>query len=115
MPYSRATTAQWLRMPPVSVTTAAAVANSGVQGGARGDQQTAIEPRQGGAGLAQLVEREQHHVLGALEHAGSDHATTQLEQDAADAVLALEVDPEAVVLAQDVADLCSVQQEVEPL
>ena len=34
MPYSRATTAQWLRMPPVSDTTAAAVANSGVHGGA---------------------------------------------------------------------------------
>src|SRR4051812_50169530 len=33
MRYSRATTAQWLRMPPVSVTTAAAVANSGVHGG----------------------------------------------------------------------------------
>src|SRR3954468_10122137 len=34
MPYSRATTAEWLRMPPVSVTTAAATANSGVQDGA---------------------------------------------------------------------------------
>ena len=34
MPYSRATTAQWLRTPPVSVTTAATVANSGVHGGA---------------------------------------------------------------------------------
>src|SRR3954469_3744625 len=34
MPYSRATTAQWLRMPPVSDTTAAAVANRGVHGGA---------------------------------------------------------------------------------
>src|SRR5919199_4959804 len=34
IPYSRATTAQWLRMPPVSVTTAAATANSGVHGGA---------------------------------------------------------------------------------
>jgi hypothetical protein len=30
MPYSRATSAQWLRMPPVSETTAAAVAKSGV-------------------------------------------------------------------------------------
>jgi len=34
MPYSRATTAQWLRMPPVSDTTAAAMANRGVHGGA---------------------------------------------------------------------------------
>ena len=34
MPYSRATTAQWLRMPPASVTTAETVAKSGVQGGA---------------------------------------------------------------------------------
>ena len=34
MRYSRATTALWLRMPPVSVTTAAAVAKSGVHGGA---------------------------------------------------------------------------------
>src|SRR3954447_7626286 len=34
MPYSRATTAQWLRIPPVSVTTAAATAKSGVHGGA---------------------------------------------------------------------------------
>jgi hypothetical protein len=34
MPYSRTTTAQWLRMPPVSETTAAAVAKSGVHGGA---------------------------------------------------------------------------------
>ena len=32
--YSRATTAQWLRMPPASVTIAAARAKSGVQGGA---------------------------------------------------------------------------------
>ena len=32
--YSRATTAQWLRMPPASVTIAAARANSGVHGGA---------------------------------------------------------------------------------
>ena len=32
--YSRATTAQWLRTPPVSVTTAAAVPKSGVHGGA---------------------------------------------------------------------------------
>src|ERR687890_270440 len=36
MRYSRATTAQWLRMPPVSVTTAAAVAKSGVHGGGGG-------------------------------------------------------------------------------
>src|SRR5829696_252019 len=34
MPYSRATTAEWLRIPPVSVTTAAATPNSGVHGGA---------------------------------------------------------------------------------
>src|SRR5579859_3787040 len=32
MPYSRATMAQWLRMPPESVTMAATVAKSGVQG-----------------------------------------------------------------------------------
>ena len=36
MRYSRATTAQWLRIPPVSVTTAAAVANSGGCSGADG-------------------------------------------------------------------------------
>src|SRR3970040_3124874 len=33
IPYSRATMAQWLSSPPVSVTTAAAVAKSGVHGG----------------------------------------------------------------------------------
>jgi len=32
IPYSRATTAQWLGMPSVSVTTADAVRNKGVQG-----------------------------------------------------------------------------------
>src|SRR5438132_10986633 len=34
MPNSRATIAQWLSTPPVSTTTAAALAKSGVQGGA---------------------------------------------------------------------------------
>src|SRR3954447_9854807 len=34
IPYSRATTAEWPRIPPVSVTTAAAMPKSGVHGGA---------------------------------------------------------------------------------